>query len=99
MLGKGRGDTQPTLKSARDEFDRLISWALAAETQNAHPSDEVWQRILHSIVDSDRTGQVPVQSVTQQSGSWYKLFVLPSYMGVVQYNPFVYISLALTYGM
>ena len=90
---------RPVLKSARDEFDRLVSWALAAETQNAHPSEEVRQRILHSIVNSDKIGQAATQSVTRQSGSWNKLFVLPSYMGIVQYNPFVYISLALTYGM
>lgn len=82
----------------RDDFDQRIGWALKAAVQNAHPSEKVWQRIIRHITNSGKTGQVVVHRVTRQ-GRLNELFFLPSYMGVEQYNPFVYSGLTLSIGI
>jgi hypothetical protein len=45
-------DTLPKIE--RDDFDRLISWALATITHDAQPSEQVWDRIVHHIANSER---------------------------------------------
>jgi hypothetical protein len=86
-------------KIERDDFDRWIGWALKTATQNAHPSEKVWQRIVHRIASSDETGQVANQVVARQGKSLNELLFLPSYVGIEQYNPFVYAGLTLSIGV
>jgi hypothetical protein len=86
-------------RTERDDFDRWIGWALKAATQNACPSEKVWRRIVHRIANLDETGQIADQVVTRQGKSLNELFFLPSYMGVEQYNPFVYTGLTLSIGI
>ena len=86
-------------KIERDDLDRWIGWALKAATQNARPSEKVWQRIVHRIVNSDETGQMANRVVTRQGKSLNELFFLPSYMGAEQYYPFVYAGLTLSIGI
>ena len=86
-------------KIERDDFDRWIGWALKAATRNAHPSDKVWQRIVHSIANSNETGQMAIQGLARQGRSLDELLFLPSYMGAEQYNPFVYAGLTLSIGI
>lgn len=45
---------QTTFESTRDDFDRWIRWALAVNSQNVRPPDQVWQRIVRHIVSSGR---------------------------------------------
>ena len=38
----------------RDDFDRWISWMLAADSRNTRPPKQVWQQIVHRVfLDSD----------------------------------------------
>ncbi len=83
---------QASREIERDDFDRLIGWALAAETQNAHPSAKVWQRIVHRIVNSDETERVAIQDVAGRDRS-------VSYAGTERYKVFLYAGLAFTYGI
>ena len=83
----------------RDDFDRLICWALAAKTQNAHPSKNVWQRIIHRIVNSDEIKQVARRDVARQDRSVGKFFVSSSYVGSEQHRIILYAGLVFTYGI
>lgn len=40
----------------QDDFDRWIGWMLAADTRNAQPSEQVWQRIVHYVFNLGRDG-------------------------------------------
>jgi hypothetical protein len=41
--------TSPALE--RDDIDRWISWVLTGDSRNARPSEQVWQRIVHQVVN------------------------------------------------
>jgi len=36
-----------------DDFDRWIRWALTADSRNARPTEEVWQRVVHRVANLD----------------------------------------------
>jgi hypothetical protein len=38
-------NVSPLPGSERDSFDQWISWVLTASSEEAHPSEQVWQRI------------------------------------------------------
>ena len=52
---------QTSSELERDSFDRWISWLLAVSTENARPSEQVWRRIVHRVVNLNGTGQIAVQ--------------------------------------
>ena len=91
--------TRASPEIERDDLDQWIGWALKAALGNAHPSEKVWQRIVHHITNSDEIGQVVTQRGTRQSRNLNELVFLPSYMGVEQYNPFVHTGLTLSIGI
>jgi hypothetical protein len=47
-------ETSPELQW--DDFERSISEALAAGSQDIQPPDWVWQRIVHDATNLDRRG-------------------------------------------
>ncbi len=83
----------------RDDLDQWIGWALRAALGNAHPSEKVWQRIVHHITNSNETGQVAIRSITRPSRHLNEFFFLPSYVGIEQHNPFVHTGLTLSIGI
>ena len=44
---------QTSLEVEWDDFDRWISWALTADSRDARPTEEVWQRIVHRVANLD----------------------------------------------
>ncbi len=90
---------QTSSEIERNDFDQWISWTLATGFRNVHPSDKVWQRIVHCIENLDETGQETVQGAARQAKSVDKLFILLSYIGIEPYIAFVYTGLAFTYGV
>jgi len=49
-------------KLERDDFDQWISRVLTAGIENARPSEQVWQRIVHHVVNLAETEQVTAQN-------------------------------------
>ncbi len=43
----------------RDDFDRLIRWALKTSYANVQPPDRVWQRIVRQVSNLDRASSGP----------------------------------------
>jgi len=82
----------------RDDFDRLIGWALTATTQNAIPSEKVWQRIVRRIMNF-KTEQAAIQDAAGQGRLVDKLLVLPPYAGIEQYKIFLFTGLAFASGI
>jgi hypothetical protein len=45
-------------ESERDVYDQAVRWALRVSVENAQPSEQVWQRIIHQLdksVSAERT--------------------------------------------
>ena len=54
QLEEGNVETSPEFQW--DDFERRISEALAANSQDIRPPDWVWQRIVHDATHPDKMG-------------------------------------------